>query len=92
MDQVSKLLKVWERHFSSLGKPVESPTFDEAHFVHVSQMVHTWAGMNDIEYTETNFDYYEVKTGLFNLNSRKAPGNDGITKEHFDLRKRIHPS
>ena len=81
---VDDILKVWEKHFSSLGTPIESPTFDQTHYIHVIGKVREWMEMDDgDEYSEAEVTHDEIKTALSTLNSGKAPGDDGITKEHL---------
>ena len=81
---VDEILEVWKKHFSALGIPSESPEYDKEHFAHVTTSVDRWFNMDDEdEFTEEPFLEAEVKAGLAKLNGGKAPGADGITKEHL---------
>ena len=81
---VNDILKVWENHFSALGTPSVSPNYDEAHFVMVSDSVRSWLQMDDTDvFSGPRIKHDEVKKGIQTLNSGKAPGLDGVTKEHI---------
>ena len=80
---VDDILKVWEEHFSSLGTPSVSPNYDETHHTMVTNKVKTWLGMSDIDpFSNNKIVYHEVEKGIQVFNGGKAPGLDGITKEH----------
>ena len=82
--EVRDILNVWRNHFSNLGTPVESDNFDNNHYVHVNTKIQEWLNMDDIdEFSESPITVEEVRKGVRNLNTGKAPGSDGITKEHI---------
>ena len=81
---VDDILKVWQKHFSSLGTPSVSPNYDEDHHTMVTNKIKTWLEMRDIDpFSTSSIEYHEVEKGIKALNGGKAPGLDGITKEHL---------
>ena len=81
---VGEILEVWRGHFASLGTPVESVNFDKEHFEHVNIRIKDMTQSTDIDvFSRQCITEEEVAKGIDLLNSNKAPGNDGITKEHI---------
>ena len=82
--KLEEILDVWEKHFTSLGTPMESPDFDEDHFKLVTSCVHKWIREKDIDvFCTEDIAISEIEKGLSTLNSGKTPGLDGVTKEHL---------
>ena len=82
--KIEEILLVWEEHFSTLGTPVQSPNFDNAHYVEVTEKVKTWLKQGDIDdFSRDVITEDEIQKGLNTLNSGKTPGIDGVTKEHL---------
>ena len=81
---IDDILNVWQSYFSDLCTPKHCPDYDSRHFESVTENVKVWAGMGDSDrFTENDFSFKEVKDGIAKLNPGKAPGADGITKEHL---------
>ena len=81
---VNEILQVWRDHFSKLGTPVESDTFNQDHFERVNLKIVELEQSRDIDdFTRDLFTEDEVRKCISLLNSGKAPGLDGITKEHI---------
>ena len=81
---IGDILNVWQSYFSDLCTPKHCPEYDSRHFESVTESVKVWAGMDDSDrFTETDFSFKQVKDGIAKLNAGKAPGADGITKEHL---------
>ena len=72
---VHEILEVWKGHFADLGTPVESTNFDRDHFEHVNSRIDEFTQSRDID------DFTRQTISL--LNANKAPGVDGVTKEHI---------
>ena len=81
---VEDILQVWKNHFASLGTPATSPNFDQNHYDMVNEKINELVATRDTDdFTMNNFTYEEVAKGISTLNSGKAPGYDGMTKEHL---------
>ena len=79
-----EILEVWKVHFSSLCTPRSLPHYDEQHRQNVCSAVNDWADMKDDDpFTNDDFTKDEILDAIKKLNSRKAPGFDGNTKEHL---------
>ena len=79
-----QIMDVWKVHFSKLSTPKNDPNFDETHFNRVTEDVKNWYGRQDNDiYSEEYFSIDEIRKGIMELNSGKAPGCDGLTKEHL---------
>ena len=82
--KVEDILRVWARHFSSLGTPAESPNLDDDHYHIVTDQVKVWLDEEDDDaFSSDPITYQEVRNGISTLNSGKSPGMDGVTKEHL---------
>ena len=82
--EVQEILGVWKTHFSKLGTPVESDNFDEEHFKRVNEKITELLNSDDLDdFSREYFSFNEIYTGICKLNSGKAPGCDGVTKEHI---------
>ena len=81
---VHKILDVWKGHFATLGTPVESLNFDKEHFERVNRRIDEFTRSSDIDdFSSHSISDYEISKGINLLNSNKAPGLDGVTKEHI---------
>ena len=81
---VDSILETWRLHFAKLCTPLGHPDFDQAHYVHVTDRVKMWAGMDDTDdFTRDVFTVNEVRKGVTKLNTGKAPGHDMISTEHL---------
>ena len=84
MHKTDDILLVWEKHFSSLGTPIQSPNFDKTHYEEVTSKVKTWLSERDIDdFSRDTITAVEIQKGINTLNSGKTPGLDGVTKEHL---------
>ena len=82
--EIDEVLNVWKGHFSNLGTPKTASDYDASHYEYVNKRVDEWAGMNEHDdFSRHSFSLSEIEKGIRNLNSRKVPGYDGITKEHL---------
>ena len=82
--KLDEILNVWEKHFSSLGTPINSPNFDKVHYDDVTKKVQFWMKETDVDvFCSYPISLEEVEKGINTLNSGKTPGIDGITKEHL---------
>ena len=80
---VSEILDVWKLHFSSPGTPNESENFDKAHFERVNQRIAELSTSREIDvFSRERITVNAVERGINLLNAGKAPGFDGITREH----------
>ena len=81
---VHEILQVWKNHFASLGTPVESPNFEQDHYNMVNLKLEELKSLTDInEFSRNSMTLDEVCKGINSLNPGKAPGCDGIMKEHL---------
>ena len=81
---VSEILDVWKNHFSSLGTPIESESFDKAHFERVTSRIAELSASREIDdFSRESISEREVEKGINLLNAGKAPGDDSITREHI---------
>ena len=84
--QVDDVLEVWKNHFSSLGIPKRSESFDEEHFRNMSNFVNFYNNSqtdDDDIFMVNPFTFEEVQHGIKTLNKWKAAGFDEITSEHL---------
>ena len=83
--EIQDVLEVWRKHFSKLGTPKVSPSFDDVHFHAVSDFITDYNGREDCDdiFLQTPFSVEELRVGIKTLNSGKAPGHDGIVAEHL---------
>ena len=81
---VNDILNVWKNHFSSLGTPAASPNFNQNHYDIVNDKINELVATRDTDdFSSNDFSFEEVAKGINTLNSGKAPGYDGLTKEHL---------
>ena len=82
--EVKEILEVWKVHFSKLGTPAQSDNFDKEHFDRVNSRIRELIRSEDNDvFTQEHISFKEVVDGVNRLNSGKAPGFDGVTKEHI---------
>ena len=79
-----EVLHVWKHHFSSLGTPKMSDTFDHDHYEMVTNEV---ANYNELrtedEFLSHPFTHDEVFKAAHELHKNKAAGVDCLTSEHI---------
>ena len=81
---VHKILELWRGHFATLGTPVDSINFDREHFENVNARIEEYVLSRDIDdFSRQTISDEEISKGISLLNSNKAPGLDGVTKEHI---------
>ena len=81
---VKEILKVWQTHFSAVGTPTHSPNYEAAHYADVTAKVSGWLLSSDEDdFSKDPISYKEVEKAVSTLNSGKASGDDGVTKEHL---------
>ena len=79
-----EILEVWRNHFSSLCTPKDQPRYDRGHFEHVTNSVAEYMLNEEYDqFTEVEFERWEIQKGISKLNSGKVPGDDGVTKENL---------
>ena len=67
-----------------MGTPVKSDAFDKAHYDMVNRkLVELESAVDLDDFSREEVDPNEVQKAICLLNSGKAPGLDGITKEHI---------
>ena len=81
---LDQILKVWKDHFAALGTPIDSPSYDQRHYDRVSEKLDELKRSTDVDdFSRESFSIEEVGKGISLLNAGKAPGIDGVTKEHL---------
>ena len=61
-----------------------SPSFDQDHYKNVMNSVEGWAKLDDRDdFLMNDFTHEDIKIAMKKLNANKAPGLDGVTKEHL---------
>ena len=81
---VDDILRVWRDHFAALGTPVESEHFNQEHFDRVNEKIDELESSKETDaFSRNKISFEEVRKGITLLNSGKAPGYDGVTKEHL---------
>ena len=81
---VHEILDVWQLHFATLGTPAESDNFDHEFYVMVNNKLDEYNASREIDdFSREEISYDEVRKGITFLNAGKAPGLDGVTKEHL---------
>ena len=81
---VDSILEVWRVHFCNLSKPRENPNFDEIHRKEVLRKIKEWnSGCEIDDFTREDFTKKEVLEAVSMSNPGKAPGHDGVMKEHL---------
>ena len=83
--ELDDVLAVWKDHFSSLGGPKESPEYDDAHYLEVSNFITNYNHSNhvDDDFLLQPLSTEEVMNAVNALNHGKSPGYDGVTSEHI---------
>ena len=81
---VKEILEVWRGHFATLGTPIDSTNFDREHYDNVNSRINELTQSREIDdFSRKCVSDEEVLKGISLLNSNKAPGIDGVTKEHI---------
>ena len=81
---IDEILEVWKLHFSTLCTPRVMPHYDQQHYEIVCEAVKRWHFMRDTDdFLNSNFTECEISYAINKLNGGKAPGYDGITREHL---------
>ena len=81
---IPDVLDVWKTHFEKLCTPKHSPTYDNEHFLLVTNRVSTYNSghIGDELFLNEPLTVNEVELAIKSLNGKKAPGYDNITSEH----------
>ena len=81
---INEILLTWKKHFSTLCTPKNDDNYDNDFQQHVKGCIGKWLEReDDDEFTKEEFTDQEISSAIKDLNSNKAPGYDGATKEHI---------
>ena len=81
---IDEILLTWKTHFSKLCTPKEDKRYDNEFLQYVNGCINEWMTLtDDSEFLNDTFNETEIRKAIRDLNSNKAPGYDGVTKEHI---------
>ena len=82
--EVDEILLTWKSHFSKLCTPKSDDRYDDDFLKYVDGCINEWMKMDDEDdFLKNDFNDLEIIKAIKDLNSNKAPGYDGVTKEHI---------
>ena len=86
-----EVLEVWRKHFSKLGTPKQSDSFDDDHYCTVSEFIEQYNKGNNCNDTflQNPFSVEKLDAAIKSLNNGKAPGFDKIVSELMQVGKLV---